>query len=110
MPLLLTALYSKETLEAIKEEKERLTWIDSLYIAAAALVRERAGISTSKIAEEIGVTEDTVRRHLRGETKAGQLIKNAYEKLGKEGFTFSMDNKVERVKKLLEEALRELSR
>lgn len=71
--LLLTALYSKEIIDTIEEEKERITSINSLYIAAA-FAREKAGIPTSKIADKIGITEDTIRRHLRGETKARQLI------------------------------------
>lgn len=115
MALLLTALYSKETLEAIKGE-ERLTWIDSLYVAAASLAREKAGMPVSKIADEVGVTEATVRRHLRGETKAGELIKEAYRRLEKEGFKLELpsteikcEEKLQKVKKMLEDVLKELS-
>ncbi len=84
--LLVMSLFSQETLEAVKDPHERLTWVDSLYVAAAALARERAGMPVSRIAEEVGVTEATVRRHLRGETKAGQLVQRTFEKLSREGF------------------------
>jgi len=84
--LLVMSLFDREVLEAIKNPAERVTWIDSLYTAAAALARERAGLPASKIAEELGVTEATVRRHLKGETKAGQVVLKVYERLAKEGF------------------------
>ncbi|ACB40524.1 helix-turn-helix domain-containing protein [Pyrobaculum neutrophilum] len=116
--LLVMSLFDKETLEAIKDPATRVTWVDSLYTAAAALARERAGISTSKIAEELGVTEATIRRHLKGETKAGQLVKKVYDKLSKEGFKVELPtelaeectkqitelkDKIEKVKKMLTE-------
>ncbi|MGC9171008.1 MAG: helix-turn-helix domain-containing protein [Thermoproteus sp.] len=84
--LLVMALLDREALEAMKNPAERVTWVDSLYTAAAALARERAGVPVSRIAEELGVTEATVRRHLRGETKAGQLVAKVYERLAREGF------------------------
>jgi len=84
--LLVMALFSKETFETIKNPTERLTWVDSLYTAAAALAREKAGMSLSKISEEIGVSEASIRKHLKGETKAGKLILEIYNKLVKEGF------------------------
>jgi probable regulatory domain-containing protein len=107
--LLVMSLYSAETLEALKNVHERLTWIDSLYVASASLAREKAGIPVSKIAEELGITEATVRRHLKGETKAGQMILKAYEKLAKEGFKVDLpeiikvqNNEVEKLKQKLD--------
>lgn len=110
--LLLTALYSKETIEEMKGE-ERLTWIDSLYVAAAALAREKAGIPVSRIADELGVTDATIRRHLKGETKAGELIKIAYEKLKSEGFKLGLleseyKEKFERIRNILNDVIKEL--
>ncbi|MGC8570297.1 regulator [Caldivirga sp.] len=122
--LLAMVLFSQETLEALKNPHERLTWVDSLYTAAAAFAREKAGMPTSQIADEVGVTEATIRKHLRGETKAGQLVLKAYERLSKEGFKVDLPpeiaatstqelsrlrEKVEKVRKLLNEALSELS-
>ncbi|AAL64705.1 helix-turn-helix domain-containing protein [Pyrobaculum aerophilum] len=118
--LLVMSLYDRETLEAIKDPSARVTWVDSLYIAAAAFARERAGMPVSKIAEELGVTEATVRRHLKGETKAGQLVMRIYERLLKEGFKVELPpelaeqceakvkelrEKLEKVKKALAEIL-----
>ncbi len=101
--LLVMSLFDKETLETIKDPATRVTWVDSLYIAAAAFARERAGMSASKIAEELGVTEATVRRHLKGETKAGQLVSKIYDKLAKEGF------KIELPPELAEECTKQLA-
>jgi predicted transcriptional regulator len=64
--LLTMVLYSQETLEMIRNPHERVTWIDSLYVAAASLAREKAGIPISKIAEELGITEASVRRTFKG--------------------------------------------
>ncbi|GAB6948323.1 helix-turn-helix domain-containing protein [Vulcanisaeta sp. JCM 16161] len=123
--LLVMSLFSPETLEALRNPHERLTWVDSLYTAAAAFARDKAGMPISQIADEIGVTETTIRKHLRGETKAGQLVLKAYERLSKEGFKIELPSelasamptedvgklkeKIERVKRLLNDALRELS-
>ncbi|ABW01327.1 helix-turn-helix domain-containing protein [Caldivirga maquilingensis] len=122
--LLAMVLFSQETLEALKNPHERLTWVDSLYTAAAAFAREKAGMPASQIADEIGVTEATIRKHIKGETKAGQLVLKAYERLSKEGFKVDLPpeiaatsmqelsrlrEKVERVRSLLNEALSELS-
>ena len=117
--LLVMSLFSPETMEALGDQRERITWVDSLYTAAAAFARDKAGMSASQIADEIGVTEATVRKHIKGETKAGQLIIKAYEKLAKEGFRVELPGatsadcgelkeRVERAKKLLDEVLKEL--
>ncbi len=36
-------------------------------------------MTVSEIAEELGRTEQTIRKHLKGETKAGQLVRETYE-------------------------------
>jgi len=77
--LLFATLFRPEVIELIKDPKERLTWVDSLAVAAGALAREKAGMSIREIAEELGRTEATIRRHLKGETKAGQLVRETYE-------------------------------
>lgn len=84
--LLLMAIFNKETLENLIDPTKRITWIDSLYVAAAALAREKAGMSISQIANELGVTDMTIRKHLKGETKAGEIILKVYERLKNEGF------------------------
>ncbi|MFP3417343.1 MAG: regulator [Nitrososphaeria archaeon] len=88
--LLTVSLFSQETLQAMGDPHERLTWVDSLYVAAAAFARDKAGMTASQIADEIGVTEATVRKHLKGETKAGQIIRQSYEKLKNEGFNVAV--------------------
>jgi probable regulatory domain-containing protein len=116
------SLYSAETFEALKNVHERLTWIDSLYVASASLARDKAGIPISKISEEIGVTEATIRRHLKGETKAGEMVLKAYERLSKEGFKINLPEimqvqsdevekikqKLSRIKESLQNILKEL--
>jgi probable regulatory domain-containing protein len=78
--ILLTAtLLRPEVLDMIRSSSERLTWVDSLAVAAGALAREKAGMTLSEIAEELGRTEQTVKKHLKEESKAGQLVKETYE-------------------------------
>ena len=78
--ILLTAtLLRPEVLDMIKTSSERLTWVDSLAVAAGALAREKAGMTLSQIAEELGRTEQTIKKHLKEESKAGQLVKETYE-------------------------------
>lgn len=117
--LLVMSLLDREALEAMRDPSARVTWVDSLYVAAAAFARERAGVPASRIAEELGVTEATVRRHLKGETKAGQLVAKAYERLAKEGFKLDLPpelggpadcgKQVEELKAKLERAKKALS-
>ncbi len=83
--LLLGTLFRKDVLEMLRDPSERLTWIDSLAVAAAALARQKAGMTLSQIAEDIGRTEATVRNHLQGKSKAGQLVLETYQKFLKEG-------------------------
>ena len=79
--LLFATLFRPEVIELIKEPAERLTWVDSLAVAAGAIAREKAGMTVSEIAEELGRTEQTIRKHLKGETKAGQLVRETYEQI-----------------------------
>ena len=81
LALIIGTLFRPEVLKNIFEPKEFTTWVDSLAVAAGALARDKAGYPLSKIADELGRTEATIRRHLAGETKAGQLVKETYEML-----------------------------
>jgi probable regulatory domain-containing protein len=118
--LLIETLFRKDVLEALKDPSQRITWLTSLGIAAGALAREKAKMTTRQIAEELGVTEATVRSHLTGKTKAGQLVRETYEKFLKEGVTMKsieillakdeinnkineLENTIEELKKKLEE-------
>jgi probable regulatory domain-containing protein len=83
--LLIASLFSKEAIEELRNPEGRLTWVDSLAVAAAALARERAKMPVSQIAEELGRTEATIRSHLSGRTKAGKLVRETYERFVREG-------------------------
>ncbi|RLG52981.1 MAG: hypothetical protein DRN96_01180 [Thermoproteota archaeon] len=83
--LLVNTLFRPEVLEAIRSPEERLTWIDALAVAAGALAREKARMSIREIAEDLGRTEATIRAHLTGKTKAGQLVKKTYEEMLRKG-------------------------
>jgi len=79
--LIMGTLYRPEILELIKDPNERSTWIDSLTIAAAAYARYKAGMPISLIADELGRSEESIRNHISGKTKAGSLIIETYEKI-----------------------------
>ncbi len=79
--LIIGTLFRPDVLQAALSKEEFLTWVDSLAVAAAALAMEKAGYTVSQIAEELGRTEATIRRHLRGETKAGKLVRETYDML-----------------------------
>jgi probable regulatory domain-containing protein len=79
--LIIGTLYRPEILELIKDPNERSTWIDSLAIAAAAYARYKAGMPISLIADELGRSEESIRNHISGKTKAGSLIIETYEKI-----------------------------
>ena len=100
--LLVGTLFRSEVLEMLRNPEERLTWVDSLAVAAAALARERAKMSISQIADELGRTEATIRSHLTGKTKAGQLVKETLEKFAREGIKIEVIEKadIEEVKQL----------
>ncbi|MBS7605738.1 transcriptional regulator [Candidatus Bathyarchaeota archaeon] len=97
-----------EVLEELKNPEERLTWVDSLAVAAAALAREKGKMPISQIAEELGRTETTIRSHLQGRTKAGQIVRETYEKMAREGIkiqlpTLVSTEELQRLKSELEE-------
>jgi len=79
--LLIGTLFRPDVLQEIRESEERLTWIDSLAVAAGALARDKAGMSIREIAEDLGRSEGTIRNHLAGKTKAGKLVRETFEKL-----------------------------
>ncbi|AEF96845.1 helix-turn-helix domain-containing protein [Methanotorris igneus] len=108
--LLLGTLLQPKVLEIIKDPVEKLTWVDSLAVASGALAREKAGMTVSEIAEELGRTEQTIRKHLKGETKAGEFVKETYEllkkgelKLGDLEAQVELISAEEKIKKLEEE-------
>lgn len=83
MALIIGTLYRPEVLELIRDPVERSTWMDSLAVAAAAFARNKAGLTTSQISEELGRSEISIRSHLNQKTKAGKLVAETYEKLRK---------------------------
>lgn len=83
--LLIGTLLRPDVVEALRSSEDRLTWVDSLAVAAAALAREKAKMTVSQIADELGRTEATIRNHLAGKTKAGQLVRETYERFVREG-------------------------
>lgn len=85
LALILGTLFRPEVLQQIRDAEDKVTWLDSLVVAAAALARDRAGIPISVIAEELGRSETTIRNHLAGKTEAGRLVKETYELLIKRG-------------------------
>lgn len=103
--LLVGTLFRSEVLEELRNPSERLTWVDSLAVAAAALARERAKMTVSQIAEDIGRTEATVRNHLTGKTKAGQLVRQTLEKFLREGVKIELPSmkEIEETRAKLEE-------
>ncbi len=81
--LLLGTVSRKDVIEKMRsaDPKDRITWIDSLAVAAGALAREKAGMSVPRIADELGRGEQTIRSHLTGKTEAGRLVRETYEML-----------------------------
>lgn len=79
--LLIATLFREEVMEEIRNSTERLTWVDSLAVAAGALARSKAGMTVSDIAEELGRTEATIREHIKGSSKAGKLVNETFEML-----------------------------
>ncbi|RLI38359.1 hypothetical protein DRO60_03370, partial [Candidatus Bathyarchaeota archaeon] len=91
-----------EVMEALRDPTERLTWIDSLAAAAAALARQKAGMSVRQIADEVGLSEAAIRRHLDAKTRAGELVRKVYEQFAREGVRVELPIEVERVRELEE--------
>ncbi len=124
--LLIGSILRPDVIEELRNPEERLTWVDSLAVAAAALAREKAKLSVSQIADEIGRSEATIRNHLQGKTKAGQIVRETYERFVREGVnitlpdvfpspsksldTAALEEEVNQLKKQLEEEKQRSSR
>ncbi|MET1128404.1 MAG: hypothetical protein ABWW70_03715 [Thermoproteota archaeon] len=102
--LIIGTMFRSDVLQAALTKEEFTTWVDSLAVAAAALAMEKAGYTLSQIAEELGRTEATLRRHLRGETKAGKLVRETYEMLVRGELRIAAPAAVGEVSRRLEEA------
>jgi probable regulatory domain-containing protein len=105
LALILGTLFRPDVLESVRIAQDKVTWLDSLMVAASALARERGGIPISRIAEELGRTELTIRNHLSGKTEAGKIVRETYEKLLKSGkielpITFQQEDLKKRVEEL----------
>ena len=77
-----------------------------MAVAAAALAREKAKMTVSQIADELGRSEATIRNHLGGKTKAGQIVKETYERFLREGVKLELPSIFELKQPSLEEAIR----
>jgi len=101
--LMVATLLRPDVLEKIKEPSERLTWLDSLAVAAGALARSRAGYTIIRIAEELGRSETTIRNHLKSKTEAGKLVTETYEKFIREGVRIELPTEIEGVRREIED-------
>ena len=81
LALILGTLFRPDVFQQIRDAVDKVTWLDSLVIAAGALARDRAGYPIFKIAEELGRSEVTIRNHLTGKTEAGRIVRETYEML-----------------------------
>ncbi|AAR39375.1 NEQ534 [Nanoarchaeum equitans Kin4-M] len=114
--LLVKTIFRPDVIEMIKDPAERVTWLDSLAVAAGAFARRQAGMSIPEIAEELGRSEATIRKHLNQETKAGKLVAETLEELRKAGGKVEFEvidaleykAKVSKVKEELSKALEEV--
>jgi len=134
LALILGTITRPDVLEKIRKAEDKLTWLDSLIVAAGALARDRAGMPVEAIAEELGRSPTTIRHHLAGKTEAGKLVKETYDMLVKSGGKLQvpivsaveveelrkkveelekqlgeLKSKIEKARSKIEEALRELS-
>lgn len=107
--LILQTLFREDVIKQALEARDKVTWLDSLLVAAAALARERAGYPVSRIAEELGRSEATIRNHLQGKTEAGKIVRETYQELVKRGGVLEIrlpkitEGEEERVRELEEE-------
>ncbi len=107
--LILQTLFREDVIKQALEARDKVTWLDSLLVAAAALARERAGYPVSRIAEELGRSEATIRNHLQGKTEAGKIVRETYQELVKKGGVLEIqlpkitEGEEERVRELEEE-------
>jgi len=112
LALIIGTLFRPDVLKMITSSEEFTTWVDSLAVAAGALAREKAGYTISRIAEELGRTEATIRNHLQGRTKAGALVSDTYRMLARGKLKIAipattglaMREEIDKLKKSLEEA------
>jgi probable regulatory domain-containing protein len=111
LALILGTLFRGDVLEKIRSATDRLTWLDSLFVAAGALARDRAGYPVSKIAEELGRSEHTIRNHLSEKTEAGKLVAETYNLIKERGrlpeLVFMSKEEISRVEEL-EKQVKEL--
>jgi probable regulatory domain-containing protein len=115
--LLLGTVSRRDVIEKMRsaDPKDRMTWIDSLAVAAGALAREKAGMNVPRIADELGRGEQTIRSHLTGKTEAGRLVRETYEMLlrGEKVLAFMLEDigpsreELEKLKNELEQERRE---
>ncbi|MEB3816420.1 MAG: transcriptional regulator [Desulfurococcales archaeon] len=118
LALIIGTLFRPDVLKMIMSPEEFTTWVDSLAVAAGALAREKAGYTISRIAEELGRTETTIRNHLQGKTKAGALVNETYKMLVRGKLRIAIPaatglasrEEVEKLKNELENAKTELER
>mgnify|MGYP000044059625 CR=1 FL=1 len=108
--LMIATLLRPDVLEKIRESTERLTWIDSLAVAAGALARSKAGMSAESIADDLGRSAATIRRHLTGKTEAGRLVRETYERFAREGISIELPLPLRAAQKEVEELKRELEK
>lgn len=85
LALILGTIMRPDVIQKIRDAEDKVTWLDSLVVAAGALARERAGYPIERIAEELGRSESTIRNHLAGKTEAGKIVRETYEMLVKSG-------------------------
>ncbi len=116
--LIIGTLFREDVIKEIMEPREFTTWVDSLAVAAGAIARAQAGYPISKIAEELGRTETTIRNHIQGKTKAGQLVLETLEMLKRGKLQIAIpvapceqkaEGEAEELKKKLEEAEKKIS-
>ncbi len=88
--LLLGTLFREDVLDMLRSMEGRLTWVNSLAFAAAAVAREAAKMSVREIADDIGIAEASIRQHLQGKSKAGKLVRETYERFVKEGASINL--------------------
>ena len=86
--------------------------IDDIDFKLLDILKRDARTPASKIAEELGRTEATIRNHISGKSKAGELVLKTYESFLREGVKIEIpteaEEKVEKAKKALVEAAEKL--
>ena len=106
--LIIATIFRPDVISEIMDPKEFTTWLDSLAVAAGALARDKAGYTISRIAEELGRSEATIRNHLHGKTKAGKLVRETYDMLKAGKLKLALPIPVESELKMLREKIARL--